>query len=42
MATNQGMSSSSSRIPTTLGNLTVALSVDLLRAELNGSGLAKF
>ncbi|MDX1636655.1 MAG: hypothetical protein R3281_01715 [Balneolaceae bacterium] len=40
MAKNHGMSSASSRTP--IRDLAVALSVDLLRAELNGRGLAKF
>ncbi|MDX1638022.1 MAG: hypothetical protein R3281_08640 [Balneolaceae bacterium] len=39
MATNQGMSSMSSRTP--IRDLAVVVSVDLLRAELNGSSLAR-
>ncbi|MDX1638602.1 MAG: hypothetical protein R3281_11580 [Balneolaceae bacterium] len=39
MATNQGMPSASSRTP--IRDLVVAVSVDLLRAELNGNGLAR-
>ncbi|MDX1638755.1 MAG: hypothetical protein R3281_12350 [Balneolaceae bacterium] len=41
MATNQGMPSASSRIPTAVENLVVALSVDLLQAELDDRGLAR-
>ncbi|MDX1638670.1 MAG: hypothetical protein R3281_11920 [Balneolaceae bacterium] len=41
MATNQGMSSVSSRIQTAIGNLVVALSVDLLHATISGSSLAR-
>ncbi|MDX1639140.1 MAG: hypothetical protein R3281_14335 [Balneolaceae bacterium] len=41
MATNQGMPFASSRIPTAVGNLAVTLAVELLRAELNGSSLAR-
>ncbi|MDX1637288.1 MAG: hypothetical protein R3281_04925 [Balneolaceae bacterium] len=39
MATNQEMPSASSRTP--IRDLAVVVSVDLLRAELNGSGLAR-
>ncbi|MDX1637184.1 MAG: hypothetical protein R3281_04385 [Balneolaceae bacterium] len=39
MATNQGMLSASSRTP--IRDLAVVVNVDLLRAKLNGSGLAR-
>ncbi|MDX1639932.1 MAG: hypothetical protein R3281_18375 [Balneolaceae bacterium] len=39
MATTQAMPSASSRTP--IRDLAVVLTVDLLRAELNGSGLAR-
>ncbi|MDX1639135.1 MAG: hypothetical protein R3281_14310 [Balneolaceae bacterium] len=39
MATTHGRPSASSRTP--IRDLVVAVSVDLLRAELNGSGLAR-
>ncbi|MDX1638681.1 MAG: hypothetical protein R3281_11975 [Balneolaceae bacterium] len=41
MAKNREIASVSSRIPTAVGNLAVALSADLLHVEINGSGLTR-
>ncbi|MDX1636934.1 MAG: hypothetical protein R3281_03115 [Balneolaceae bacterium] len=41
MTTNQGMPSTSYRSPKAVGNHVVAQSGDLLRAEINGRGLAR-